>query len=353
MAARTLTQHLLDVGRDASGAEYAHILSAVAVAVKLTAAMVSRGPLIVDHPAGAAGDRQVAIHLRRIASEALLAQTADIRQLAAVSISSSPRVHQVCASGRYLLLFEAMHGTANLSDNMPIGSTFSLIERPVSLLGRPLGTGPVVPEDFLQPGSRQLAAGIALFGPRTVLVLTTGSGVDGFTLDRDVGNFVLTHPRMSIPPDARVFTIDASQASVWPPPVKRYLDEQLAAVTEASVRPFTIRWNASALVGAFRVLNSGGLFLAPRIEGPGGWLAPLLHTAAPLALLAEQAGGAASTGSERVLDLQPGALDGRVPLFLGDAAQVARVEELYSAHEQGRDEEFHHPLFHSRTLFAD
>lgn len=352
MAARTLTQHLLDVGRDARGAEYAHILSAVAVAVKLTAAMVSRGPLIVDSPAGTASDRQVAIHLRRMASEALLAQTADIRQLAAVSISSSPRVHQVSASGRYLLLFEAMHGTASLADNMPIGSTFSLIERPVSLLGHPLGSGPVVPEDFLQRGSRQLAAGIALFGPRTVLVLTTGSGVDGFTLDRDVGNFVLTHPRMHIPSDARVFTIDASHSSVWPPPVKRYLDEQLAAVTEAG-SPFTIRWNASALVGAFRVLNSGGLFLAPRIDGPGGWLAPLLHTAAPLALLAEQAGGAASTGSERVLDLQPSALDSRVSLFLGDAAQVARVEELYSVHEQGYDKEFHHPLFHSRTLFGE
>lgn len=346
MAARTLTQHLLDVGSDARGAGYAHILSAVSVAVKLTAATISRGPLVLEGATATAGeDRHVRLRLRRLATGALLAQTAGIHQLAGISIAGTPRLHQVSPEGRYLLLIEAMHGMSNLADNLPVGSAFSLLER--------TGDGPCTPAEFLQPGHRQVAAGIALYGPRTVLVMTTGDGVDGFTLDRDVGNFVLTHPRVRVPADARMFAINATEAPFWPAPVKRYVEECMRGTTGPRGQDFSMRWNASALVGAYRVLVSGGLFLAPRVERPGAWLSPLLHNAAPLALLAEQAGGAASTGTGRVLNVVPVDLGTRTPLFLGSTAEVERLERYVADHASGTDREFSHPLFHNRTLFAD
>lgn len=348
MAAKTLTQHLLDVGADIRGASFAPILSAVSVSVKLTAALVSRGspPLGDGSPDPAGEGRRAALRLRRMATAYLFDQTAGIRQLAAIATSGSERVHPVNDGGRYLLAFDPMHGTSNLIDNLPVGAAFSLRERSDP-------SGPCTPADFLQRGSRQVAAGIALYGPRTVLALTTGLGVDGFTLDRDVGNFVLTHPQVRIPSDGRVFAINPGEAPYWPAPVKRYVEECLQGADGPRGHDFTMRWNASALVGAYRVLTSGGLFLVPRVERPGNWLSPLLFNAAPLALLAEQAGGAASTGSQRVLEVQPRQLSDRVPLFLGGAAEVARVQGYFLQHAQGYDREFSHPLFHHRTLFAD
>ncbi len=350
MAARTFTQYLLDVsGSGERRHDFAHILSAVAVSVKLTAAMVSRGPLILDatqHPTAAPTTREVNRGLRRLATRTLLAQTESIRQLSAISIADNPSIFPVSADGRYLLLFEALHGMSNLTDNLPVGTAFSILERQRD-------SGPCAVEEFLQPGSRQVCAGIAIFGPRTELVVTTGQGVDGFTLDRDVGNFVLTHPSMTIPAEQYVFAINATESRYWPAPVKRYVEECVLGVEGPRGHDFKMRWNASALVGAFRVLNSGGLFLVPDTGRPTGWLAPLLHNAAPLAFLAEQAGGAATTGTQRALDVPPAELTSRVPFFFGSAAEVARLEGYFAEHEQGFDRETAYPLFHNRSLFVD
>ncbi|MGC3955486.1 MAG: class 1 fructose-bisphosphatase [Propionicimonas sp.] len=344
MAARTLTQHLLDVGAREHDPAFAHVLSAVAVSAKLAASAVARGPLILDAPGReAATEKQVRRTLRRLATDALLAQTEGIEQLAGISVAGSSRIHQVSPSGRYLLGFEAMHGMTNLTDNLPVGSAFSVLER--------ADDGPCVADDFLQPGSRQISAGVVLYGPRTVLILTTGDGVDGFTLDREVGNFVLTHPRLTIPEDRPMFAINATEAPHWPAAVKRYVEECVLGADGPRGRDYTMRWNASALVGAYRVLTSGGLFLVPDTDKPDAWLAPLLHNAAPLAFLAEQAGGAATTGAQRVLDVAPATLDARVPLFLGCATEVDRLRHYFA--EQDDDREFCHPLFHHRTLFTD
>ncbi|MGC4152719.1 MAG: class 1 fructose-bisphosphatase [Propionicimonas sp.] len=344
MAARTLTQYLLDLGRNTAEPDFAHIVSAAAVSAKLTASAVARGPLIHDATGREAPtEKQVRRTLRRLATDALLAQTEGIEQLAGISVAGSNKIQQVSPSGRYLLLFEAMHGMTNLTDNLPVGSAFSVLERS--------GRGPCLAEDFRQPGNRQISAGLTLYGPRTVLILTTGDGVDGFTLDRDVGNFVLTHPRLQIPSDSPLFVINATEAPHWPDPVKRYVEECVQGAAGPRGRDYAMRWNASALVSAYRVLTSGGLFLVPRTDRPEGWLAPLLHNAAPLAFLAEQAGGAATTGTQRVLDVVPTSLTERVPLFLGCTGEVERIQRYFADQPDGQ--EFCHPLFHNRTLFTD
>lgn len=348
MSARTFTEYLLDVSRsDAQDGAFAHILTAVAVLAKRTAAMLSRGPLILEQgpkPVRHSAD-EINRGVRRLATKSLFSQMESIDQLAAISVAGNPDFFPVSASGRYLLLFEALHGISNLIDNLAVGSAFSILERDPEL-------GPVTEADFLQPGSRQVCAGIVLFGPRTVLLLTTGQGVDGFTLDRDVGDFLLTHPQLKIPQDAHFFAINPAEAPHWPVPVKRYVDECIQGVDGPRGHGFTMRWNASALVGAFRVLNGGGLFMVPDAGRRSGWL-PLLHNAAPLAFLAEQAGGRSSTGNQRVMDVIPTSLTSRTPYFFGSTAEVERIERYYAEHEQGLDAEAYHPLFRHRGLFVD
>ncbi|NLA29161.1 MAG: fructose-1,6-bisphosphatase [Propionibacterium sp.] len=345
MAPRTLTQFMLDIGVRDGKSGLARILAATSVAIKLTASMVARGPLIMESTDDQIpSDEQLRRTLRRLATNALLKQTDSIEQLAGVSLAGSSKIQQVSASGRYLLVFEAMHGMTNLSDNLPVGAAFAVLERETS--------GPCTEEDFLQPGTNLCAAGVALYGPRTVLTLTTGNGVDCFTFDREVGNFVLTRPQVKIPLDRPIFAINPADAPHWPGAVKRYVEECVLGAEGPRGRDFVMRWNASALVGAYRVLTSGGLFLVPETDKPGTWLAPLLHTAAPLAFLAEQAGGAAVTGTQRVLEVVPESLNTRVPLFLGCVGEVDRISR-YFEEEQDADREYAHPLFHNRTLFVD
>ena len=354
MAPRTLTQYLLDLhdeGDDSPAHDYAHILSAVAVAVKLTAAMVSRGQLSLGDVAheGQADHAQLHRGLRRLATRILLEQAAGIEQLAAVSVAGDPSINLISRSprARYLLVFEALHGSVNLCENQTAGLAFSILERPTV-------DAPCTEADFLQPGSRQVCAGLGLYGPSTLLVLTTGRGVDGFTLDRDVGNFVLTDRGMTIPSRSDSFAINPSEAMHWPVHTKRYVDECLRGAEGPRGRDFKMRWNASAVIGAFRVLVHGGMFMAPDTGRRGAlWGVPLMHNAAPLALLAEQAGGAASTGAQRVLDVVPTSLTQRLPIYFGAADEVARVERYYQEHEQGLDEGSSYPLFHSRTLFIE
>lgn len=343
---RTLTQYLLRVGAGASGPDLAQIMSAVSVSVKLTAASVSRGPLILDLDTGEVPtEMQLRSGLRRMAIKWLQSQTEGMEQLAGISVSGSSVIRQVSPTGRYLLLFDPMHGTGNLVDNLPVGSAFAIFKRDVD--------GPCTAEDFMQLGTNMIAAGLAIYGPRTTLILSTGDGVDGFTLDRDVGNFVLTHPKMVIPVGRPVFAINAAEAPYWPSPVKRYVEECILGVDGPRGRDFVMRWNASALLGSYRVMNSGGLFLLPDTGKGDAWLAPLLHNAIPLAFLAEQAGGRATTGYQRVLEVLPDSLTSAVPLFFGCSSEVNLIQSYFTEYDQKDDFVFEHPLFNNRTLFTD
>jgi fructose-1,6-bisphosphatase I len=182
-------------------------------------------------------------------------------------------------------------------------------------------------EDFLQPGTKQVCGGFALYGPSTMLVLTTGNGVNGFTLDQNVGEFILTHPNMTIPEDTKEFAINMSNMRFWEEPVKRYIDECLAGKTGARDKDFNMRWVASMVAEVYRILTRGGIFMYPKDNkdpGKAGKLR-LMYEANPMSFIVEQAGGVSSTGRERIMDLKPEDLHQRVPVILGSKNEVERL----------------------------
>lgn len=222
--------------------------------------------------------------------------------------------------GKYLLLFDPLDGSSNIDVNVSVGTIFSILKCPDGV------THPEV-EDFLQPGTTQVCAGYALYGPSSMLVLTTGDGVNGFTLDQNIGEFMLTHPNMTIPTDTREFAINASNSRFWEAPVKRYVDECLAGEEGPRGENFNMRWIASMVAEVHRILVRGGIFMYPiddRLRKQGGKLR-LMYEANPMGFIVEQAGGVCSTGRERIMDIQPTGLHQRVPVVLGSKNEVERV----------------------------
>jgi fructose-1,6-bisphosphatase I len=181
----------------------------------------------------------------------------------------------------------------------------------------------------MQPGVEQVAAGYALYGPSTMMVLTSGNGVNGFTLDQNIGEFILTHPNMRIPADTQEFAINASNMRHWEAPVKRYVDECLAGATGPRDKDFNMRWIASMVAEVHRILTRGGVFMYPmdekmKTKGLEGKLR-LMYEANPMSFIVEQAGGASSTGRQRIMEIQPRELHQRVPVILGSRNEVERI----------------------------
>jgi fructose-1,6-bisphosphatase I/sedoheptulose-1,7-bisphosphatase len=251
--------------------------------------------------------------------------------------------------GKYLLVFDPLDGSSNIDVNVTVGSIFSVLRAPQDVIdsGRD-----VVEADFMQPGTQQLAAGYALYGPTTMLVLTVGNGVAGFTLDPNLGQFMLTHPNLQIPEDTHEFAINASNSRFWEPPVKRYVDECLAGKTGPRGKDFNMRWIASMVAEAHRILMRGGVFLYPRDTKDAnkhGRLR-LLYEANPVGFLIEQAGGRASTGRQPVLGVLPTELHQRIGLVFGSKNEVERIERY---HTEPVPREIENPLFAPRSLFRD
>ncbi|MBK9132016.1 MAG: class 1 fructose-bisphosphatase [Gammaproteobacteria bacterium] len=226
--------------------------------------------------------------------------------------------------GKYLLVFDPLDGSSNIDVNISVGTIFSILRCPE-------GVSKPTAKDFLQPGTRQVCAGYALYGPATMLVMTTGQGVNGFTLDRNVGEFILTHTNMRIPESTREFAINASNGRFWEPPVKRYIDECLAGKEGPRKENFNMRWVASMVAEVHRILTRGGIFLYPKdTKDPGkeGRLR-LMYEANPMSFIVEQAGGVSTTGRARIMDIQPRDLHQRVPVILGSRQEVERVASYH------------------------
>ncbi|MDO9612142.1 MAG: class 1 fructose-bisphosphatase, partial [Serpentinimonas sp.] len=213
---------------------------------------------------------------------------------------------------------------SNIDVNVSIGTIFSVLRRQND---DPLRIEPVAESDFFQPGAHQVAAGYCIYGPQTTLVLTEGNGVSMFTLEREQGAWVLTQDGVQIPEDTSEFAINMSNMRHWDAPVRRYIDDCLQGREGPRGKDFNMRWIASMVADVHRILCRGGVFLYPwdqREPHKPGKLR-LLYEANPMGWIVEQAGGAASTGRERILDVQPHTLHQRVSVILGSRKEVEHI----------------------------
>lgn len=266
--------------------------------------------------------------------------------MASEEMDTPYQIPQRYPRGKYLLVFDPLDGSSNIDVNVSVGSIFSILRGP--------DHGQDVTEaDFFQPGSQQVAAGYALYGPTTMLILTVGNGVSGFTLDPTLGEFMLTHPNLQVPQQTQEFAINASNSRFWEAPVKRYVDECLAGQTGPRGKDFNMRWIASMVAEAHRILMRGGVFLYPRdtkdASKPGRLR--LLYEANPIGFIMEQAGGRASTGQVPMLGVQPTGLHQRIGLVFGSKDEVERIERYHQEPVELADEA--NPLFSKRSLFRD
>ncbi len=347
---RTLTQLALDEQRQdptGTGELYA-VVDDIASACKVIGNAVSRGGRACDGFEHETGGRT----LVSLANEVMVRASRRSGRVAAVASEDAAGVETVstdpgAAGGGWLVAFDPLNGSANLDVNFMVGTIFSVRRAPGD-------GGEPDPGDFLRPGTEQVAAGFALYGSSTRLVVTTGRGVHGFTLDRDVGEFLLTHPDMRIPDDTATFAINASNERFWQPPVKRYVDECLQGAGGPRGKDFGMRWVASLVAETYRILVRGGVLLYPadgRVRDQGDRLG-LPYEAAPVAFIVEQAGGAATTGRERVMAVAPRGLHERVPLVVGSRHEVERIERYHREYAEGlATEPGDFPLFHARSLF--
>jgi fructose-1,6-bisphosphatase I / sedoheptulose-1,7-bisphosphatase len=329
----TLARFLLEQRRrhpDASG-ELDSLVLDVALACKAIAQRVALGAL--GDVLGAEGTTNVQGETQQeldvVANDLFLRVNEWGGQLAGMVSEELERPHHVPAGsprGKYLLAFDPLDGSSNIDVDVAVGSIFSILRAPNPGLDAPEA-------DFLQAGSRQVAAGYAIYGPSTVLVLSVGTGVHGFTLEPGLGEFILTAPDMRIPDAAAEFAINASNRRFWHPAVRRYVDECLAGRSGPREKDYNMRWIASLVAELHRILTRGGVFLYPDdTKDPDrvGRLR-LLYEAAPVAYLVEQAGGRASTGRERILDVVPDEVHQRIPLVFGATEEVDRIEQLHAA----------------------
>ena len=269
--------------------------------------------------------------------------------MASEEMDEPAQIPEAYPRGKYLLVFDPLDGSSNIDVNVSVGSIFSILRAPQEVIdsGRD-----VVAADFFQPGTQQVAAGYAIYGPTTQMVLTVGNGVAGFTLNPNLGEFVLTHNHISVPPDTQEFAINSSNSRFWEPPVKRYVDECLAGKTGLRGKDFNMRWIASMVAEAHRILMRGGVFMYPRDTKdntkPGRLR--LLYEANPIGMVMEQAGGRASTGRQAVLTVQPSSLHQRIGLVFGSKNEVERIERY---HQETVAPDSYSPLFAVRSLFRD
>jgi len=307
------------------------LLEVVARACKSISHAVNKGALggVLGsaHSENVQGEVQKKLDI--IANEVLIEANEWGGHLAAMASEEMDSIYLVpnrYPQGEYLLLFDPLDGSSNIDVNVSIGTIFSVLKKPE-------GSAGVSEADFLQHGSAQVAAGYCVYGPQTTLVLTVGDGVAMFTLDREQGSFVLTQEDVRIPADTQEFAINMSNMRHWAPPVKQYIDDCLAGKAGVRGKDFNMRWVASMVADVHRILTRGGVFMYPwdqREPNKPGKLR-LMYEANPMAWLVEQAGGAATNGQQRIMDIQPTELHQRVSVFLGSKNEVQRVTALHQA----------------------
>ena len=331
---KTLTNYIIETQRGIEGAtgEFTGLLNDIATACKKIASLVDKGDLI--GVLGAAGSENVQGEEQKkmdiITNEVFIEALENNGHVAALASEEMEEVYNLAADkprGHYLVTFDPLDGSSNMDVNVSVGTIFSILKAPK-------GVENPSASDFMQPGTRQVAAGYCLYGPSSIMVITTGQGVKMFTLDRDMGEFIMTRDDVKIPEDTQEFAINASNSRHWEAPVKRYIDECLAGKEGPRGKDFNMRWVASMVAEVHRILTRGGIFMYPidektRAAGKEGKLR-LMYEANPMSFIVEQAGGASTTGRERILDIQPKDLHQRVPVVLGSKNEVELVTRYHS-----------------------
>ncbi|HET9646180.1 MAG TPA: class 1 fructose-bisphosphatase [Burkholderiaceae bacterium] len=327
----SLTQYLVEQQREHGRipSQLRLLIEVVARACKAIAIGVNKGPLgdVLGSTDNENVQGEVQKKLDVISNEVLIEANQWGGHLAAMASEEMDTIHLVpdrYPQGEYLLLFDPLDGSSNIDVNVSIGTIFSVLRK----VGHHHG---VSEQDFLQPGRFQAAAGYCVYGPQTTLVLTVGDGVSMFTLDREMGSWVLTAEHVRISEDTKEFAINMSNMRHWAPPVQRYIDECLAGREGPRGKDFNMRWVGSMVADVHRILSRGGVFLYPwdkREPDKAGKLR-LMYEANPMAFLVEQAGGLATNGRERIMDLTPSKLHERVSVVLGSKNEVERVTDYH------------------------
>ncbi len=327
-----LSQFIMEEQRrfkDASG-DFSGLLNDICTACKVISNGVNKGALIgilgSAETENIQGETQKKLDI--LSNEVFLQCNEWTGHLAAMASEEMDDIYPIpdkYPRGKYLLVFDPLDGSSNIDVNISVGTIFSILRCPDDI------KEPTA-KDFLLPGTKQVCGGYALYGPSTMLVLTTGNGVNAFTLDQNIGEFILTHANMMIPEDTQEFAINASNSRFWEAPVKRYVDECLAGKTGVRDKDFNMRWVASMVAEVHRILTRGGIFMYPKDNKDptkAGKLR-LLYEANPMSFIVEQAGGVSSTGRGRIMDIHPDGLHQRVPVILGSKNEVDRVVSYHS-----------------------
>jgi fructose-1,6-bisphosphatase I len=324
---KSLVQFIIEEQRAIPGVSgnFTGLISDIIIACKQIAHDVNKGELI--GVLGSAGSENVQGETQKkldiITNEVFIKSTEWGGHLAAMASEEMDDVYPIPSKfpkGKYLLVFDPLDGSSNIDVNISVGTIFSILRAPK-------GVENPTAADFLQPGTAQVCAGYALYGPATMLVITTGHGVNGFTLDSDIGEFMLTHPNMTIPVDTVEFAINSSNERFWEKPIQRYVEECVAGKAGPRGINFNMRWVASMVAEVHRILTRGGVFMYPKdTKDPtkAGKLR-LLYEANPMSFIVEQAGGISSSGYERIMEIQPSGLHQRAPVILGSKNEVARI----------------------------
>lgn len=353
----TLTQFLIEERRrhPESTGDLNALIHDVALACKAISHRIAFGALSgIIGAAGAVnvqGEQQQKLDV--IANDIFLSTNEWGGQLAGMASEEMEEPYRLPAHyprGKYLLTFDPLDGSSNIDVNVSVGSIFSILRAPNPGADAQLS-------DFLQPGTEQVAAGYAIYGPATALVLTVGTGVHVFTLDPGVGEFFLTRQNVRVPEATAEYALNTSNRRFWEPAVLRYVDECLQGAAGPRGKDFNMRWVASLVAEAHRILTRGGVFLYPRdsknrssTNSARQGRLRLLYEANPVAFLMEQAGGAATTGRERILDVVPTELHQRVPFIFGSREEVDRIVRYHTEEAAGGAERWN-PLYESRGLF--
>ena len=331
MASITLTRYLIEKQRDKNTipADLRLLIEVVARACKSISNAIGKGALAGVY--GNAGTDNIQGEAQKkldvLSNEILLEANEWGGHLAAMASEEMDDPHAIphrFPKGEYLLVFDPLDGSSNIDVNVSVGTIFSVLRCPEGV--------DATEKAFLQKGRQQVAAGYAVYGPSTQLILTVGDGVDCFTLDREQGSFVLTQQGMTVPVETKEFAINMSNQRFWEAPVQRYVAELLQGKDGVRGKDFNMRWIASMVADVHRILTRGGVFMYPldsKTKDKGGKLR-LMYEANPMAFLIEQAGGAATTGRQRLLDIQPSSLHQRVPVILGSKDEVERVTSYHA-----------------------